>query len=327
MIDKVIGACIGTAIGDALGMPAEGKKPETITRLYGTIKTYRTPRSARDGRPFHHNLSRGMWTDDTQLMLAIGESIVECGKIDYDDIADKHVEAYHDKRGWGRSTTQAVKNLMEGAVWYDAGVLEAAGNGPPMKIAPLGILYGLGCLSEFDFTTAVINISKMTHNDPRPAIAALIQAKLIAAGINSDLEGNAVRKFIEEHQYRGWRDFSSVLGDGDPPICEAIRAAVSINGCAPRYMLDNIGAKPFVNESCALTIAMVDKYLHSPELCLINLVNMGGDADTTGAMAGAILGATYGYKCFPKRWLRGLEDKKRIVNMAKGLYDLRENNV
>jgi ADP-ribosylglycohydrolase len=56
MKDKVIGACLGTAIGDALGMPAECKKPETIQRLYGKIKGYRTPKSARDGKPFHHNL-------------------------------------------------------------------------------------------------------------------------------------------------------------------------------------------------------------------------------------------------------------------------------
>ena len=78
MRSKVRGAVVGTAIGDALGMPVEGLNPATIVSKFGHLRSLVAP---RPGTWAHrtHQLRRGQWTDDTQLMLAIGESIVAKG--------------------------------------------------------------------------------------------------------------------------------------------------------------------------------------------------------------------------------------------------------
>lgn len=322
MRDRVLGACIGTAIGDALGMPAEGKKPETITRLYNKIRTYRTPKSAKNGTPFHHNLKRGMWTDDTQLMLAIGESIVENKRIDYDDIADRHIDAYLERRGWGRTTKKAIENIMEGSDWYDAGV-ESAGNGPCMKIAPIGVMHGLGTINDFELICAVLNLSKMTHNDPRPAIAAFVQAKLVSAGIRMGVPGLKQQLSDFYDYYQGVDQLRYVFGDGDPSMCDALNSALySSTRKRLSELRKELKTGSFVVESFPFTVAMINRYVDKPEKCIEVIVNWGGDADTTGAMAGAVLGAAYGYTNFPARWRKGLEQKARIAKMAIGLYEL-----
>ncbi len=178
MKDKVRGAIIGVAMGDALGMPAEGLKPETIVKYYGKINTYRTPRK----RHFH-NLKRGQWTDDTQLTLAVGESIVKVNGLNFEDIARAHVEAFNgERRGWGNTTKQGCQRLLMGHNWWEAGGNSGAGNGPPMKIAPVGVLYGLEIINLTEMISACINISKMTHGDPRAAVAASDDQESMAHG-------------------------------------------------------------------------------------------------------------------------------------------------
>lgn len=319
--DRVLGACLGTAIGDALGMPAECKKPETIKRLYGRIAGFRNPKSAKDGRPFHHNLSKGMWTDDTQLMLAIGESIVNKNGINYDDIASNHMIAYHEKRGWGKTTKLAVQNMIKGKRWNEAGIDGAVGTGPPMKMAPIGVLYGLEYISDFELVGIISNLSVMTHNSPMPAVAAFVQAKIIGMAI------------------KGWNQFSLRDGVwaaqsvgkvfGDAEMSGKIRSAylVGRGGQSDDAIREAFGCSPYVLEAFPFTYAMITRYWREPKKCMEVIVNSGGDADTTGAMAGAVLGAIHGYKAFPFRWRIGLEARQRIVNMANGLYKLGAENV
>lgn len=320
MKDKVIGACLGTAIGDALGMPAECKKPETIRRLYGTIKSYRTPKSAKDGKPFHHNLSAGMWTDDTQLMLAVGESIVDRGGIDYDDIAQRHILAYQEKRGWGKSTKQAVQNMMGGETWYNAGIDGAVGTGPPMKIAPIGVLYGMEIINDFNLMGVIHNISIMTHKDPMSFVAAFAQARLIGAAIRGD-------EWCLRDTMWAVRDLCLVIGRSE--LSHKIDDAYIMgrDGKEDNQIREKLGCSPYVLEAYPFTYAMLSKYWREPRKCLEVIVNSGGDADTTGAMAGAVLGAIHGYKAFPLSWRLRLKERQRIINMARGLYELGENNV
>lgn len=170
MKNKVRGAIVGVAIGDALGMPAESLKPNTIKKYYGKITTYRTP-----VKKHFHNLKRGQWTDDTQLTLAIGESIIKMNGIDFEDIAKAHVDAFNEsRRGWGKTTQQGCQRLIMGDNWWESGGSVGAGNGPPMKIAPVGVLYGLDIINKTEMVASCVNISKMTHGDSRAAVAAVV---------------------------------------------------------------------------------------------------------------------------------------------------------
>jgi len=314
MKDQVRGAIVGVAMGDALGMPAEGLKPETVQKYYGKISTYRTPRK----RHFH-NLKRGQWTDDTQLTLAVGESIVKMKGLDFEDIATAHVHAFNaERRGWGNTTKQGCQRLLMGENWWEAGGANGAGNGPPMKIAPVGVLYGLEVIDLIELIAACVNISKMTHGDPRAALAAVLQAYLIGEAMKS--KGSISFWDLLDEIFR----FAERLEPpSDDMLSDKLRDAhVHYYSSEPIEIREILGAGAFVNESLPFTYAIMMRHKNDIEGCLETLVNMGGDADTNASMAAAILGAAYGYKAFPAKWRKGLEDRKRLVNLADGLYDM-----
>lgn len=83
-------------------------------------------------------------------------------------------------------------------------------------------------------------------------------------------------------------------------------------GSADIKVREDLGAGAFVNEPLPFTYAMLLKYKDNIEGCLEAIVNMGGDSDTNASMAGAILGALYGYKAFPAKWRKRLEDRRRF---------------
>ena len=116
------GAIVGTAIGDAFGMPVEGLDPATIVGRFGCLRSMVSP---RNGTWAHrtHKLRRGQWTDDTQLMLAIGESIVSKGFLDFGDIAKRHVLCLSDPRGWGRSTLTGIGRIKAGVSWWNSAAI------------------------------------------------------------------------------------------------------------------------------------------------------------------------------------------------------------
>jgi ADP-ribosylglycohydrolase len=317
------GAIVGTAIGDALGMPVEGLDPVTIASKFGRLHSMVAPMSGTWAR-HTHNLRRGQWTDDTQLMLAIGESVVSKGFLDFDDIAKRHVLCLNDPRGWGKSTLTGIGRIKAGVSWWNSAAHDGAGNGTPMKIAPLGILLALGKINEFEARTAVINISRMTHGDPRPAIAGIIQMDAVAkailrgpAGIHTGLQYSPA--FAEQLEIAF--GVSTEDEQGYRSLSQALRLAIEM--CNKHMTLseirDVIGARSFVVESFPFTVAAVLKYCDNPEACLIELAAQGGDADTTCAMAGALLGAAHGLSSFPERWRRPLEGYTRLVALADGL--------
>jgi ADP-ribosyl-[dinitrogen reductase] hydrolase len=257
-----------------------------------------------------------MWTDDTQLMIAIGKSLVSKKDIDYDDIAQNHIIAFNERRGWGKATKFSVQRMISGVPWWNAGEVLAAGNGPVMKIAPIGVLSGLGSIDNFELNTVVNNISRMTHGDPRAMVAAITQCHLIDTamrhgwvGLQIDISKmhNNIARLEKAFGYTDsqtlWEVFlKAFVMAYDKASDDEIRA--------------EIGTGPFVLESFPFTCAMIYKHGHNIECCLENTINQGGDADTTGAMAGMILGAAHGYSKFPLRWRRGLEKRRKLLYMA-----------
>ena len=330
MKDKVRGAIVGLAIGDALGMPVEGLKPETIKKNFGYIKTMRSP-NKKCCSPYH-NLKRGQYTDDTQLTVAIAKSIIECGEIDYEDIAEKHIEAFRgERRGWGKATTIGCQRLYDGIPWYNSGVDDAAGNGPPMKIAPIGVLYGLDLISKLEMVNACINISRMTHRDERAFIAAITQAYLVGMALKGNMEIimwelSHLDKFIQNLEMTFYCDYNLDFNDfNKKSFSNSVAAAIDIVYLKnDKEMREEIGVSSFVNQSVAFTYGMLFKHGENLKNCMERIINQGGDADTTGALAGSILGASYGYSAFPSRWRWGLENRGEFIKIADKLFELKE---
>jgi len=321
---RVRGAIVGTAIGDSLGMPIEGWSSEKIAETFGTVKSLVNPKPGSFAQQTH-KLRRGQWTDDTQLMLAVGESFVSKKSLDYDDIAKRHALCMNDPRGWGKSTLVGVGRIKSGVSWWNSAAIDGAGNGTPMKIAPIGVLLALKRLSVFEARTAIINISRMTHGDLRPAIAGIIQANAVSQAITCGVNGLCgsilSSPFLAEMLENSLDEPHDIFYAS---LSRALTKAINMvqSGDSLSNIRKEIGAQSFVVESFPLTFAAVLKLCNNPEECLIDLANQGGDADTTCAMAGALIGAAYGLSAFPKRWREPLEGYSRLISMADGLYGL-----
>ncbi|MFA5048231.1 MAG: ADP-ribosylglycohydrolase family protein [Patescibacteria group bacterium] len=327
MKDKVRGAIVGVAIGDALGMPVEGLLPNTIKKHFGIINSYRTPNPKC--RSTYYTLKRGQWTDDTQLTVAIGESIVANNGINYDDIAIKHVQASQvERRGWGKATLNGCQKILSGVNWWESEEKDAAGNGPPMKISPIGILYGLDIINKFELITACINISKMTHGDPRATTTAILHAYLIGRALKGNIE--TLLFDIEELPIFA-EQIEEVFNEdilNKELFFRKLEYAINLaRDKSDQELREKIGVKSFVNESVAFTYAMIFKYGKNLQDCLEKIINQGGDADTTGALAGSILGAVYGYSQFPERWRWGVEDRVKLVKLADDLFALSKKRI
>jgi ADP-ribosylglycohydrolase len=149
-----------------------------------------------------------------------------------------------------------------------------------------------------------------------------LQSKLIGAGISGgigavklQLQRICTDSLILEQALSGPQFSKDALSS---KLYDAMYLAQA--GATDERIRKEIGARAFVNQSYAFTCAMIFKHLNSLEGCIENIINQGGDCDTTGAMAGAVMGAAYGYKAFPIRWKRGLEDKKRLLKLADNLW-------
>lgn len=322
---RVRGAIVGTAIGDALGMPMEGMRPEAISQIYGRVSKLMTPKAGTWAKKTHR-LKRGQWTDDTQLMLAIGESIVAKECIDFNDIANRHITTMkNDPRGWGGTTISGFTKIKAGVSWWNSSKPNGAGNGTPMKIAPIGVLLGLGYIQDFEAVSAVVNISRMSHGDSRPAIAGILQTRMIADGIREGWAGLRQRTlYTMENEARA---LEQTFGSESPTISEMIRkarlsAAAKWGHDALKSMEVAVGTGCFVVYSFPFVCGAIRTMGEHPRACLEEIVNLGGDTDTTGAMAGAVLGASHGMSAFPSSWRRPLEGYKRLVKLADDLCSM-----
>jgi len=170
------GCLVGVAVGDALGMPVEGKLREQIRSEYGVLsEMVDGPRPA------------GNITDDTMQTLCLAESIAEIGEFNPDDAATRLLKWYRtDPFGIGSHTAQVMMRVDRGVDWR-AAVEEVeqanfpwtAGNGSLMRCSPIALRYCRDILSLLEFSR---KSSMLTHANPLLAIifcaAMLCQPKI-----------------------------------------------------------------------------------------------------------------------------------------------------
>ncbi len=317
---KVRGAIIGTAIGDALGMPVEGLKPETIKERYGKITKFIDSQQS-----IHRTLKKGQWTDDTVMMMSMIKSLIN-GYINFEQIAKNHVKYFKafQNRGFGRSTRVSLNKISDGAYWWSAGKKDGAGNGVVMKMAPLGIAHYLGMINIYDLISSIINISRMTHGDSRAAIAAILQAQAVSIALSGGIF--ALRNFILNSVIYT-QQLENILGSKTPKISESLNLGLENIEHESLIGLRNIiGNGCFVVESFPFSFISILKFYKNPINLLIDVVNAGGDADTTGALVGMLIGASFGLTVFPYRFRKKLENYKNLIKMSDQMFKLGDIN-
>ena len=299
---------IGTAIGDALGRPAEGLSPRNIQEAYGYLADF-VPSRRSTGGP------AGTLTDDTEMALCMALSFIECAGIDPEDLANRFRAWGRVGRGMGSATRAACRRMSDGREWYETGS-ESAGNGAAMRAAPIGLLHptDLDALRETSAVTAVI-----THDDPTAVASTVVVAYTVAhllhtptGAFNADvlLDGiDAAMVGVEDPAVPERRDESSAT-----TLLSRIHDVFEMRGrpIAETFALTHNGA--FVLESLPAALGAFLASPEDPEAIITAAVNGGYDADTVGAMAGAFAGAYHGESGLP----RTVDQRHRVPHRTRG---------
>ncbi|MEA2023550.1 MAG: ADP-ribosylglycohydrolase family protein [Actinomycetota bacterium] len=314
--DRYRGAMLGTAIGDALGRPVEGRSPRGIQERFGELTDFRPWRGWTNG-------PTGTFTDDTEMALCIAQSIVEQQGIDPTDLADRFRAWGRIGRGMGSATRAACRRMADGFEWYEAGS-DSAGNGAAMRAAPIGLFdsVDMDALRTDAAATAVI-----THNQATAAASTIVTSYTVAHLLHTP-----VGQFDAEDLLIGIEAIMADVGDPALPERRDHRSVVTLlqrirdvfamrdRSLEEIFALTHNGA--FVLESLPAAFAAFLASPEDPEQVIIAAVNGGYDADTIGAMAGAFAGAYHGGSGLPGRWVNDIEFRTGLEGVADELLSL-----
>ena len=279
------GAFLGLALGDALGATVEFMTAGEVKAQYGVH------REVVGGGWLH--LRRGRVTDDTEMSLCIGQAIDAAGGWDLRRIAERLV-------AWMRAGPVDIGSTVRKGLRRVLleGTLEGprsdgdGGNGAAMRMVPVALATAgdAGLLER-----CALEQARLTHHHPLSDAGTLHVGELLHLALLG-------------------RGKSSLLAASDGLVARLpVFAFVPYRGLASGYVVDTLQ-----------TVLHAFHTTDGLEECVVKAVNQGGDADTTGAIAGAIAGAHYGEEQLPSRWLRRLDRGVRdeIVRLCERLVEL-----
>jgi ADP-ribosyl-[dinitrogen reductase] hydrolase len=290
----IIGCLLGTAVGDAIGLPYEGLSPHRATRLLGPPDRHR------------FFLRRGMISDDTDHACMVAESLIASQTPD----GFGHEFARRLRKwiccmpaGVGFATLRAGLKLVVGISPARSGVF-SAGNGPAMRSAIIGAaIEDHALLREL-----VANSTRITHVDPRAehgALAVALAARRAASG--EQLSPETCLAYIQ----------TFCNGESSQELIELLRQAATSVGrrettwdFAKSIGLDR-GVTGFVNRTVPIVFHACWSHPSDFESAVQAAIYCGGDADTTAAIVGGIIGSYVGKEGIPTNWLVGVRDWPR----------------
>jgi ADP-ribosyl-[dinitrogen reductase] hydrolase len=288
LLDRSMGALLGLAVGDALGAPHEGRERGS----YPPVSDY-----SAGGV---HGLPAGGWTDDTAMAVCLAESLLACAGLEERDLLERFLRWYRRGEnsctgvaaGLSRKTRAALEGFERSGRADAAAKLENAGNGAIMRLAPVAIYFRR---DEVEARRGAVRQARVTHT-AEPALAASeCFADLLVVALRTG-DPQAVSRAAASHERLA--RISDHRGKQREQISSAPRAIDTLE--AALWCLE--GATGF-------------------EAAVIEAVNLGGDTDTIGAVAGQLAGAIFGASAIPTRWLAGLQSRARIEDLARRLHE------
>jgi ADP-ribosyl-[dinitrogen reductase] hydrolase len=296
--DGVAGILIGTAVGDALGLPREGLSRRRAGRVFG------------DG-PLRHAflLGRGMYSDDLEHTAMVAQAWLAAG----DDVDRFERELAWRLRWWlaalpagvGFATLRACLRLWVGFPPARSGVY-SAGNGPAMRSAILAACAG----SDASRLRVLVRAStRITHTDPRAEEGALA----VALAARASLESADAFDAVAELQHI--RD--AVEGDELRRALETVTRLVEERADAGA-LVDALGlargVSGYVNQTVPVALFCWGRWHSDYRTAVEAVIGLGGDTDTTAAITGALVGARIGAAAIPQEWVAGLVEWPRSVS-------------
>jgi ADP-ribosylglycohydrolase len=308
MRQRYRGTLLGLAAGDAVGTTLEFRRPGTFSFIDDMV----------GGGPF--NLAAGEWTDDTSMALCLATSLVEKRAFDVRDQMDRYLR-WH-RHGYLSSNGRCfdIGNTVRGALMrFDSsgnpfsGATDpySAGNGSIMRLAPVVLAYAA------DPETAIARAaesSRTTHG----AREAVDGCRYLAALIIGALQGKSRAELLVAR-------FTPVPGLWErEPLAPAIDEVAS--GTFRKRQPPEIVGTGYVVKSLEAALWAFAGAQNFRDGCL-RAVNLGDDADTTGAVYGQLAGAYYGESGIPAPWRRQLARADMIAGLADELWQMAQGEM
>ena len=278
--DRSLGMLLGLHVGDSLGATLEFCEPRTLDNLHTEIK---------GGGAF--NWRTGEPTDDTQMMIILFESLIEFeGKVNVEDIALKYVNWLNGSpKDIGTTVSSALSRIRNGASPLNSGLSHegSQGNGSLMRCAPLALFH----IGNEDIAAQ----SKITH-----AHMNCVACDVVFVSALRDLIRGDDKEFVFKNALKQAANLS-------PDLYKALTLIKD-------FSWEEINSTGYVIDTLAFAFLELLR-TNSFEEALISVVNRGGDADTLGAVCGALCGAHYGVNQIPPKWRSGIEKGEYIESL------------
>jgi ADP-ribosylglycohydrolase len=301
---RYLGSLIGLACGDALGVPNEFQAPGTFKPVTDII----------GGGVF--KLEPGYWTDDTSMALCLAESLVHKKEFDPVDQLERYVDWWRNGHlsstgecfDIGISTSKALAYFEQNPQPFPGLKFpESGGNGALMRLAPIPLAYAK---NPWQAIRRAGHSSEVTHGAPESFQACCFYSGLIVGALNGVDKSKLLVKDTPYHPVADWP-----LDSFNPKIRQVITGSylekeppdITGNG----YVVDTL-------EAALWAFARTDNF----EDGALEVVNLGDDADTTGAVYGQLAGAYYGIDSIPQNWLDKLIMLDTLENYALNLLEL-----
>ena len=269
--DRLAGVAVGAAVGDAFGMPLEFGPPRALDRLVKEMTIGRMP--------------AGSFTDDTEMALALAESLLAQRPLNPADLAARFVDWYRTSPpDVGVHTARVLGQIARGVPWESASNSvwqanpENAGNGSVMRCWPAALAFWR---DPVQLAAASALQSRLTHAHPECVAGSVFVNVLTVRLVQGDDLAQAVAEAAA----------ASSLPDG-------LRQVVLSAPARQRGELKNSGWVRHTLESAVWGLRTTTCF----EDAVVQVANLGNDADTAAAVVGALAGARYGLNAIPARW-------------------------
>ena len=335
-LSRAHGALAGLALGDALGMPTQEMSPEQIRAVYGRIT------GLVDGdasQPYAPGMPAGSVTDDTEQALLIASLLIRGRGSSSGRVSLNTVEFAHALLAWedsmiergsldllGPSTKAALERVRAGEDPLTVGG-EGTTNGAAMRVTPIGI--AVSTEDPEAFAEAVWSSCRVTHATRQGFQSAALVAAAVSMGID------ATRSPTPDLKSLLWKAVTYVdslpergAWTPDPDVVAATRRAMqlAVNPASSSLecLVEQVGTSVASAQAIPMAFALLARD-PSPQ-ALLDAANIGGDTDTIGAIAGAILGAALGVQVLPADSLSMIEEVSHLglSTVAGDLLELRD---
>lgn len=296
---KLRGYLFGTACADALGHPVEHLTLKQIKEKYGEKGILELPPNSS-------------WTDDTQLMLVLARGLLHGAELELSELMDKIAEELilwlgEPDLGAGATTKGAALSLKDGIHWSESG-LNSKTCGSLMRVGILGFIFSND--PEKLIKTASLS-GRITHNHPTADAASIAGAYAVKLALDG---------IAPEDMFLPLLKVTEGISD---EFTEALKHSYELahSNLSDEEALQKLGQGWYADETFALAYFCILRYPDNYKKAVQTGVNITGDSDSVGSVAGGILGARLGIEAVPVSWVESLKEKEIIEEMVEPLIE------